>query len=121
MIFMVRLKEEVCGTTGYVDFEKIDETVRYLNTFLESSGRMDLGQYKSIVNRKLKFDIPSDPQRDSIMGFMPNEKYGTFYSEITSWYDDNGKETEVTGRLKYRSIYQKDVIRERRLSMEEEQ
>ena len=104
MSVIVKVKENVCKTEGYVDNEIFDETVRYLNRYLESSGRMDLKTYKSIVNRKMGFQIPYDSKYDSLYGFIPSEKYEIFYSEMVSWFDNEGNITENTGELKYRTI-----------------
>lgn len=104
MAIILRVKENVCGTSVDVENNVFDDTVRYLNTYLESNGKMSLEEYKLIVNRKMKFNIPYDSVYDSAFGFIPSEKHETFYSTVSTWFDDKGNVTEYTGELLYRSL-----------------
>ena len=99
---IIKVIEPVYGQESYVAYEKLGDTVRYLNTYLESSGKMDLGIYKSIIRRKLMIDIP-DSSTDSTYGFTSDINHETFYSEVTTWYDETGEETEIIGKLLYRN------------------
>lgn len=100
---IIRVIEPLYNKENYVSFEKLGDTVQYLNTYLESSKRMDLRTYKSIIRRKLHIDIPDDCS-DSMRGFASSENHETFYSEVTTWYDETGDETEVIGKILYRNI-----------------
>ena len=98
---IIKVIVPIYGKEAYVAFEKLGDTVRYLNTYLESSEVMDLGIYKSIIRRKLNIDIPDD-YSDSLYGFIPDANHETFYSEVTIWYDESGEETETIGKILYR-------------------
>lgn len=99
---IIRVIEPVYKIETYAEYEKLGETVRCLNAYL-GNGKMDLGMYKSIINRKLGFNIPKD-DADSRYGFVADKLHDTFYSEVTSWFDENGNETEIIGKILYRSL-----------------
>ena len=101
MALTIVLIDDLTKTKGYVDFEKVGRAVRYLNTYLESSGKMTLKEYKSIVNRITGLGIPINTDIDDSFGFIPSKDHETFYSEIMTL--DSDTDCHV-GRLAYRNL-----------------